>query len=64
MITSAKNYTKQNKTKQKDSQNSRTNGKSKLYRQKSHKEVYIYTLTKRGKEKKYIYIKGGEQPNQ
>ena len=67
MITSTKNYTKQNKTKQKWSY--RTLGqmiKAKLYRQ-NLKEAYTYTLTKRGKGKKYIYIcikKGREQPNQ
>ena len=58
MITSAKNYTKQNKTKQKWSY--RTLGqmiKAKLYRQKSHNEAYTYTLTKREKGKKvHIYI--------
>ena len=55
MITSAKNYTGKKK---KDSQNPRTNGKSKAIQTKSHKEAYTYTLTKREKgKKKYIYIK-------
>ena len=50
-----------------DRQNPRTNGKSKAIQTKSHKEAYIYTLTKREKGKKNIYIlkkKGREQPNQ
>ena len=48
-----------------DSQNPRTNGKSKTIQTKSHKEAYTYTLTKREKGKKiFIYIKGREQPNQ
>ena len=52
MITSAKNYTK----KKKDSQNPRTNDKSKAIQTKSHKEAYTWTLTKREKGKKiYIY---------
>ena len=37
-----------------DRQNSRTNVKAKIYRQKSHKETYTYTLRKRRK-KKNIY---------
>ena len=53
VITSAKNYTK--KRKKTDRQNHRTNGKSKAIQTKSHKEAYIYTLTKREKGK-YIYI--------
>ena len=57
MITSAKSYTK--KTKQiktkTDRWNPRTNGKSKAIQTKSHKEAYIYTLTKREKGKN-IYI--------
>ena len=41
-----------------DRQNPRTNGKSKAIQTKSHKEAYIYTLTKREKGKKiYLYIK-------
>ena len=36
--------------------------KAKLYRQKSHKEAYTYTVTKREKGKKYIYKK--EESNQ
>ena len=70
MITSAENYTKktkQNKTKM-DRQNSRTNGKSKAIQAKSHKEAYRYSLTKREKGKKIVYLhilkKGREQPNQ
>ena len=39
-----------------DRQNRRTNGKSKAIQIKSHKEAYLYTLTKREKGKKYIYI--------
>ena len=57
MITSTKNYTeKKPKTQKTDSQNPRTNGKSKAIQTKSHKEAYTYTLTKREKGKKYIYI--------
>ena len=54
MITSTKNYTKRKKK-----QTVRTLGqiaKAKQYRQKSHKEAYTYTLTKREKGKIYIYI--------
>ena len=50
MITRAKNYTKK-----KDSQNPRTNGKSKAIQTKSYKEAYTYTLTKREKGKN-IYM--------
>ena len=59
MITSTKNYTKKAPKNQKtDRQNSRTNVKAKLYRQKSQKETYTYILTKREKGKKiYIYKK-------
>ena len=39
-----------------DRQNPRTNGKSEAIQTKSHTEVYTYTLTKREKGKKYIYI--------
>ena len=46
MITSAKNYAKKKK---KDTQNPRTNGKSKAIQTKSHKEAYTYTPTKREK---------------
>ena len=58
MITSPKNYTKQNQkqTKKVDRQNPRTSGKSKAIQTKSHKEAYTYILTKRGKKKKCIYI--------
>ena len=61
MIASAKNYTKKKGT-------DRTLGqmvKAKLYRQKSHKEGYTYTLTKREKGKIYLYLyikkKGGRE---
>ena len=59
MITSAKNYTKNKKTKKQnktDRQNPRTNGKSKAIQTKSHKEAYIYTVTKREKGKIYLSI--------
>ena len=65
MITSAKNYTK--KKKKKDRQNPRKKLKSKAIQTNSHKEAYTQTLTKREKGKIYmsIYIKNGrEQPNQ
>ena len=76
MITSAKNYIKNNNSNKKtDRVNPRTNGKSKAIQTKSHKEAYTYTLTKRekGKKKVYIYIcifiyiyiyEGRKQPNQ
>ena len=51
MITSAKNYTKKEKTNKTRRQNARTNGKSKAIQPKSHTEAYIYTLTKREKGK-------------
>ena len=54
MITGAKNYTKKAK-KRTDSQNPRTNGKSKAIQTTSHKEACTYTLTKREKGKN-IYI--------
>ena len=63
-ITSAKNYTKKKKEK-KDSQNPRTNGKSKAIQTKiTQRSIHIHT--KREKRKKYIYKikKGREQPNQ
>ena len=53
MITSAKKYTKKKTDRQNPGQMVKTN----LYRQKSHKEAYKYTLTKREKGKKYIYKK-------
>ena len=57
MITSAKNYVKKKERKNKmDSQNPRTNGKSKAIQTKSHKEAYTYTLRKREKGKN-IYMK-------
>ena len=52
--TQKKQKTKIRKT---DRQNPRTNGKSKALQTKSHKEAYTYTLTKREKGKKNIYIK-------
>ena len=56
MITSPKKYTKNTKQKT-DRENPRRNGKRKVYREKSHKEAYTYTLTKREKEKNiYLYI--------
>ena len=61
MVTSAKILLKKKK---KDRQNPRINGKSKAIQTKSHKEAYTYTLTKREKERKNIYKKGREQPNQ
>ena len=53
-----------------DRQNPRTNGKSTAIQTKSHKEAFTYTLTKREKGKKNVYIyiyilkKGRKQPNQ
>ncbi len=45
------------KKKQKtDRQNPRTSGKSKAVQTNSHKEAYTYTLTKREKGEKTIYI--------
>ena len=60
MITSAKNYTKTNKqtNKKMDRENPRTNSKSKAIQTKSRKEAYTYTLTKREKGGKNIYILG------
>ena len=40
-----------------NSQNPRTNGKSKPKQTKPHKEAYTYTLTKREKRKKIFLIK-------
>ena len=37
-------------------QNPRTNGESKAIQTKSHTEAYTYTLTKRGKGEKIIYL--------
>ena len=50
MITSAKNYTKNNQ--KTDRQNRRTDSKNKAIQTKSHKEAFTYTLTKREKGKK------------
>ena len=51
MITSAENYTRKNK--KKDRQKPRTNGKSKAIQTKSHSEAYAYTSEKEKKGKKY-----------
>ena len=56
MKTGAKNYTKKKKNKKTTKQNPRTIGKSKAIQTKSHKEAYRYTLAKREKGKKYIYL--------
>ena len=63
MITSAKNYTKEKKNTT-DRQNPRTNGKSKAIHTKWHKEAYTYTLTKREKRRKSIYILKKKESNQ
>ena len=39
-----------------DGQNPRTNGESKAIQTKSHTEAYTYTLIKRGKGEKIIYL--------
>ena len=39
-----------------DRQNPRTNGERKAIQTKSHTEAYMYTLTKRGKGEKIIYL--------
>ena len=39
-----------------DGQNPRTNDESKAIQTKSHTEAYTYTLTKRGKGEKIIYL--------
>ena len=39
-----------------DGQNPRTNGESKAIQTKSHTEAYTYTITKRGKGEKIIYL--------
>ena len=60
MITSAKNYTKKTKNRNKqtnkktDRQKPRTNGKSKAIQTRSHKEAHTHTFTQ--KKGKYIYI--------
>ena len=56
MIKSTKNYNKKKKNKKTDRQNPRTNGKSNTIQTKSQTEAYTYTLTKREKGKKHIYI--------
>ena len=57
MLTRAKNYTKTNKNNKKtDRENPRTIGKSKAIHTKSHTEAYTYTLTKREKGKKNLYL--------
>ena len=53
MIPSAKTILKKQKQKQ-NRQNTRTNGKSKGIQTKSHAKAY--TLTKRGKGEKIIYL--------
>ena len=50
MITSAKNYTKNNQ--KTDRQNRRTDSKNKAIHTKSHKEAFTYTLTNEKKENK------------
>ena len=47
---------KKRKEKKSVRQNPRTNGKVKAIQTKSHKEAYPYTLTKREKGKKNLYI--------
>ena len=47
-----------------DRENPRTNGKSKAIQTKSHTEAYTYTLTKREKGKKYIYLCSRSPPPQ
>ena len=54
MITSTKKYTKKNKKQKKLDRTIGQNVKRKLYGQKSHKEAYTYTLTKRVKGKKIL----------
>ena len=39
-----------------DGPNPRTNCESKAIQTKSHTEAYIYTLTKRGKGEKIVYL--------
>ena len=39
-----------------DGQSPRTNGESKAIQTKSHTEAYTYTLTKRGKGEKIVYL--------
>ena len=57
MITSAKNYIKNNNSNKKtDRVNPRTNGKSKAIQTKSHKEAYTYTHKKRKSKEIYISI--------
>ncbi len=66
MITSTKNYTKQTnkRTKKRDRQNPRANGKRKAIQTKLHKEAYTYTLTKREKGEKIIYLCSQSPPPQ
>ena len=44
-----------------ETQNPRTNGKSKAIQTKSQKEAYIQKLTKRKNGKKYIYKRKGRE---
>ena len=53
MIRSAKNYMKKKTT---GRQSPRTNGKCKAIQTKLLTEAFTYTLTKREKGEKYIYI--------
>ena len=39
-----------------DGENPKTTGESKAIQTKSHTEAYTYTLTKRGKGEKIIYL--------
>ena len=56
MIKALKTILKKPKNKKTDSQDPRTNCKSKAIQTTSHKEPYTYTLTKREKGNIYIYI--------
>ena len=63
MITSTKNYTKTKQNKM-DTQNPRTNGKSKPIQTKiTQRSIHIHTQKKRKKNNIYIKKKR-EQPNQ
>ena len=55
LIKKNKNKQQQTNKKKPDTQNPRTNGKSKAIQTKSHKEAYTYTLTKREQGKICIY---------
>ena len=47
-----------------DGQNPRTNGESKVIQTKLHTEAYTYTLTKRKKGEKIIYLCSQSPPPQ